>query len=89
LEEEESRFRVHLSDGVHDFGTLTESVAYAQEIVPGQLEKLAHQAGAAQVEVKMTRHDRTAPVKGGWGNEIYLGTELIFTAVGRPSLDRS
>jgi len=89
LEEEESRFRVHLSDGVHDFGTLTESVAYAQEIVPGQLEKLAHRAGAAQVEVKMTRHDRTAPVKGGWGNEIYLSTELTFTAVGRPSLDRS
>jgi N-methylhydantoinase A/oxoprolinase/acetone carboxylase beta subunit len=89
LEEEESRFRVHLSDGVHDFGTLTESVAYAQKIVPGRLEQLAHQAGAAQVEVKMTRQDRTAPVKGGWGSEIYLSTELIFTAVGRPSLDMS
>jgi len=88
LEEEGALFRVHLPSGIHDFPTLTDSVAYAQEVVPGHLERLALQAGAQQVEIKMTRKDRTAPVKGGWNNEIYLSTELTFTAVGRPSLAR-
>jgi hypothetical protein len=86
--DEEARFRLHLPDGVHDFDTLTESVAYAQQVVPGQVEALARQAGADQVEIKVVREDRTAPVKGGWGSEIYLGTELTFTAMGRPSLAR-
>ncbi len=86
LEEEEAAFRVHMPDGVHDFVTLEESVVYAQKMVPSRLEELALRAGADQVEVKMARKDRVAPVKGGWGSEIFLSTELTFTAVGRPSL---
>ncbi len=46
---------------------------------------LARQAGAAQVEVQMTRQDRRVDVRAGWGDQLYLGTELIFTAAGRPS----
>ncbi len=88
LDEDDALFRVHLADGVHDFATLEESVAYAKRVVPRQLEIVARQAGADQVEVKMARVDRTAPVKGNWGSEIYLSTVLTFTAVGRPSLAR-
>lgn len=88
LDEDDAPFRVHLADGVHDFATLEESVAYAKRVVPRQLEIVARQAGADQVEVKMARVDRTAPVKGNWGSEIYLSTVLTFTAVGRPSLAR-
>jgi N-methylhydantoinase A/oxoprolinase/acetone carboxylase beta subunit len=84
--DQESSFRLHLPDGVRDFDTLEQSIAYAQQVVPGQLEALARQAGADQVEVKMAREDLTAPVKGGWGREIFLRTQLTFTAVGRPSL---
>jgi N-methylhydantoinase A/oxoprolinase/acetone carboxylase beta subunit len=86
LDEDSAQFRVHLPDGVHDFGTLEESVAYAERVVPGRLEELARQAGAAQAEIKMVREDRTAPVKGNLVNDIYLSTVLTFTAVGRPSL---
>jgi N-methylhydantoinase A/oxoprolinase/acetone carboxylase beta subunit len=88
LEEEGEFYRVHLPDGIHDFSTLEESVAYAQAVVPDYMEGLARQAGAQQVEIKMARKDRTAPVKGGWGLEIFLSTELTFTAAGRPSLAR-
>jgi len=35
--------------------------------------------------VRMARTDRQAKVAAGWGQEIFLGAELIFTAVGRPS----
>jgi len=79
------RFRLHLPDGVHDFGDLEQAVRHAQQVMLPHAEALAQQAGAEQVEVRMARTDRRAEVGGGWGEEIYLGTELIFTAVGRPS----
>jgi hypothetical protein len=88
MEGDSTSFRAHLPDGVVDFDTLAESVRYAESVVPGQLEALTRQAGADQVEVQMVREDHSAPVKGGWGQEIHLHTELIFTAAGRPSLAR-
>ncbi len=86
MDSSDSSFRVHLFDGVHDFDDLEEAVAYAQKFVPEQLEVLARKAGADHVEVKMERQDQIAPIN--WGGEIYLSTELHFTAVGRPSLVR-
>jgi N-methylhydantoinase A/oxoprolinase/acetone carboxylase beta subunit len=88
LDSLKSLFRVHLSDGVHDFTDLEAGVAYAQAVVPEQLAALARQAGADQVEVKMVRQDNIAPIKPDWGGELYLDTELTFTAIGRPSLAR-
>ncbi len=78
-------YRLLLPDGVRDFDTLEEAVAHAQQVVPERLRALTRQAGADQVEVKVERVDRRAPVRMGWGEEIYLGTDLTFTAVGRPS----
>jgi len=82
----DGRLRLHLSDGVHDFATVEEGVAYAQQVVPARLGALAQQAGADQVEVQMERIDQHVPVGAGWGEELYLGTKLTFTAVGRPRL---
>jgi len=79
------RFRLHLPDGVHDFVRLEQAVHYAQQAMFPYVEALARQAGAGQVEVQMSRTDHRARVAAGWGQEIYLGTELIFKAVGRPS----
>jgi N-methylhydantoinase A/oxoprolinase/acetone carboxylase beta subunit len=81
-------FRLYLPDGTHDFGTLEEAVGYAQKVVPERLETIARQAGADHVEVQSVRQDRVSPVDVEWGREIYLETELMFTAVGRPSLVR-
>jgi N-methylhydantoinase A/oxoprolinase/acetone carboxylase beta subunit len=81
----EQHFRLHLPDGVRDFATVEESVAYAQQIVPTRLKALARQAGAEQIEVQTIRVDRNVPAMAGWGQHVYLGTELTFKAVGRPS----
>ncbi|MDY7078956.1 MAG: hydantoinase/oxoprolinase family protein [Chloroflexota bacterium] len=78
-------FRLHLPDGVRDVSTVEEGVTCAQEILSTQLLTLARQAGADQVEVRMTRVDQNAPVRGEWGQQVYLGTRLTFTAVGRPA----
>ncbi len=79
------QFRLHLPDGVHDFADLEQAVGHAQRVMSAHVEALAHQAGAGQVEVRMARADRQARAAAGWGQQVYLGTELIFTAVGRPS----
>jgi N-methylhydantoinase A/oxoprolinase/acetone carboxylase beta subunit len=86
--DEEACYRAHLPQGIRDYPTLEEAVRGATEAVSAQLEEQAHRAGADQVEVKITREDRYAPIRGGWGDEIFLETELVLTAVGRPSLAR-
>jgi N-methylhydantoinase A/oxoprolinase/acetone carboxylase beta subunit len=83
------RFRLHVADGIRDFGTVEEGVAYARRTVPEQLKMLAREAGANHVEVRVRRVDRSAPVRSGWGERVYLETQLTFTAVGRPRPARS
>jgi len=87
--EAERRFRLYLPDGVRDFATLEEAVVHAQQVAPEQVRARARQAGAEHIEVQVERVDRNAPVRMGWGADIYLGTDLTFTAVGRPSPARS
>jgi len=82
--EGDGHFRLHLPDGVRDFASVEEGVAFAQQAVTERLKAQAQQAGAYQVEVRMSRVDRNVPVRAGWGQEVYLGTQLTFTAVGRP-----
>jgi len=77
--------RLHLPEGVTDFRNLEEAIATAQERMQPWMEAQARQAGAGQIEVHMDRRDEKVMVKAGWGDELYLGTELIFTAAGRPS----
>ena len=77
--------RLHLPEAMHDFRRLEEAVAFAQEQMIPWMQERARQAGARQVEVHMVRRDSEVPVRLGWGDRIYLGTELTFTAVGRPS----
>jgi N-methylhydantoinase A/oxoprolinase/acetone carboxylase beta subunit len=81
----ESAVRLHLTDGVRDFRSPELAAAYAQQVIGAQIEAMARQEGADQVEVRMTRIDQWAPVAIGLNQQIYLGTELQFTAAGRPS----
>ncbi len=78
-------FRLHLPDGIHDFHALEKAVEYAEKIMPKQLRELAQKVGAKQVEIQVDRKDQNARIGAGWDTTIYLGTDLIFTAVGRPS----
>ncbi len=84
----ESRVRLHLPDGVHDFAQVEAAVQYAQAVMLPWVEALATQAGAEQVVTQMTRYDQIAPVAGTVGGEVYLGTELTFIATGRPRVAR-
>jgi N-methylhydantoinase A/oxoprolinase/acetone carboxylase beta subunit len=86
--DEEGGVRLHLPDGVHDFTGVEAAVTYAQQTMPAHVEALAREAGAEHIEVRVSRHDHTAMTRGGF-QEIYLGSELSFTAAGRPSPARA
>ncbi len=79
-------FRLHLPEGSKDFLDLELAVEHAKDCMLPRAKDLAQQAGADQVEIKMDRNDNRAKVMGQ--QEIYLGTELVFTALGRPSIAR-
>lgn len=83
--DEEGHVRLHLPDGVRDFPNVRTAVSHAEQVMPGRVEALARAAGAEQVEVRVTRVDQTASVKGSARQRVYLGSELTFVAAGRPS----
>jgi N-methylhydantoinase A/oxoprolinase/acetone carboxylase beta subunit len=78
-------FRAYLPDEVVDFADLEAATEHARQVAVPLLQDQARQAGAGQTEVQMTRTDRTAP-DGYGGGEIYVESELVFTAVGGPGL---
>jgi N-methylhydantoinase A/oxoprolinase/acetone carboxylase beta subunit len=80
-------FRLHLKKGSKDFIDLEKAVQHARKYMLPRAKKLAQQAGAEQVEIKMNRTDKRAKVRGH--EDVYLGTQLIFTAFGRPSIGQN
>jgi N-methylhydantoinase A/oxoprolinase/acetone carboxylase beta subunit len=75
----ERKFRAHLPDGVKDFTELEEAVESVKRDLSVSIEKVSRNSGALNPSILMERNDRI--VQG-----IYLDTELLFTATGRPAL---
>ncbi|NIS70760.1 MAG: hypothetical protein GTO12_18005 [Proteobacteria bacterium] len=79
------RVRVYLHQGVWDFEDLEKADDFARKEIAPWLVDEAQKAGAVHVEIKVTRQDRNFSVdRSEDGESIYLGSELNFTAVGRP-----
>ena len=85
-QEDEGSFRVHFPDGVMDFQGLAEALEYGEKRGSLMAVERARRAGAEDVRVQVARHDQSAPVATGWGEELYLRTILEVTATGRPRL---
>jgi N-methylhydantoinase A/oxoprolinase/acetone carboxylase beta subunit len=83
--EADQAYRAYLPDGVRDFSGVEEAVTYAREAASEHIRRLAQRAGAHHIELQIERIDRVAPVQVDWGKDIYVETELVFTAAGRPS----
>ena len=67
-----------------DFDGVEEAVQYAHRHMTLLAEEKARQSGAEHVQVQVIRKDKKAKAKGN--KEVYLETELIFMALGRPSM---
>jgi N-methylhydantoinase A/oxoprolinase/acetone carboxylase beta subunit len=81
-----SVYRVHLPSEVRVFRQLEDAVECAQEVAAEKVEELARRAGASEAKVQVKRKDQILRDRRGLADEIYLGTEVIATAVGRPRM---
>jgi len=82
---EEEAFRVHHAEGVRDFPELEEAVRYGKERAAAEAESKARKAGSAGFEVRVERRDTRARATEG---EVFVETEILATAVGRPRFGR-
>ncbi len=81
--DDDSGFRVHLPIGIHDFHGLEEAAAYAMEEASLLAQAQAQRAGAVNVQVQTRREDHIIRLQG---EDVYFGSEVTATAVGRPRL---
>jgi N-methylhydantoinase A/oxoprolinase/acetone carboxylase beta subunit len=84
--QDEEGYRLHLPDGVADVATLADAVALAERRGRAAGAAAARRAGAQEITVTVERHDQSAPVAYGWGDEVHVQTTLTVTATGRPRL---
>lgn len=76
--ESPKKFRAHLPNRVKDFLDLEEAVAYTMRDVSDFIDKSSEKSGAESFSTQTEREDKI--VQG-----IYLFTEILFTATGRPA----
>jgi N-methylhydantoinase A/oxoprolinase/acetone carboxylase beta subunit len=79
-----SAYRVHLPSEMRQFPELEAAVECAEDVAREKAEELALRAGARETKVHVKRKDQVLRDKRGLADEIYLGTEVTATAVGRP-----
>jgi N-methylhydantoinase A/oxoprolinase/acetone carboxylase beta subunit len=79
-----SAYRVHLPSEMRQFGQLSAAVACAEAVAREKAEELALRAGAGEAKLHLKREDQVLRDKRGLADEVYLGTEVTATAVGRP-----
>lgn len=84
--DEGSIFKVHLPFGVKDFPGLEAAVACAEKEAHRTAKARAQQAGADDIQVNVERRDRIISGLDNGVGEIYIDTEVVATAVGRPHL---
>jgi N-methylhydantoinase A/oxoprolinase/acetone carboxylase beta subunit len=81
-----SVYRAHLPGEVRVFPHLEEAVACAKDEAAEAVGELARRAGAIEAKVDVKREDQILRDRRGLADEIYLGTEVTATAVGRPRM---
>jgi N-methylhydantoinase A/oxoprolinase/acetone carboxylase beta subunit len=82
---EGEQLRVYLPTGAQDYLTLEDAITHTRETMLAHVEKLATEAGGEQIETHVNQRDFWIPVKGAPTQKLYMGSELTFSAVGRPS----
>ncbi|MEH6647812.1 hydantoinase/oxoprolinase family protein [Sulfitobacter sp.] len=77
----EGKFRVHLHEGPQDFGDADSALARLEEVLRERAMLAAEAAGAADIQVNVSRDVRTAGVES---REVFIEAEITVEASGRP-----
>ncbi len=79
-------FRAFLPEGIRDFPDLEEAVEAAQEVAQNAARERAILAGAQTVQLNTNRRDHIVQAGSGGLEKVFIETEIIASAVGRPRL---
>lgn len=83
---EHERLRVHLPDTILDLDyDIEAAVSLAREETTAWLAERSQDVGAIRTDITVDREDRLVAFDGRDDEPLYLGTELTFTAIGRPA----
>ncbi len=77
----EGKFRVHLQDGPRDFGDKESAMDMLETALRDTAESDARDAGAADIQVSVTRDIRKAGVES---REVFIEATITVEATGRP-----
>jgi N-methylhydantoinase A/oxoprolinase/acetone carboxylase beta subunit len=77
----EGKYRVHLADGPVDFGDQTSALARLEEALQRAALAQATDAGAADIQIRVSRDIRTAGVEA---REVFVEATVTVEATGRP-----
>jgi len=77
----EGKFRVHLPTGPQDFGDQDSAVSALETVLKDQAIADAKAAGAADIQVTVTRDIRVAGVEA---REVFVEAQIVVEASGRP-----
>jgi N-methylhydantoinase A/oxoprolinase/acetone carboxylase beta subunit len=83
---DQAGYRVHTPEEVHYTDELADAIQYAEARGRELALELAQRAGAHDIRLQVQRCDHRAPIADGWGDDVYIGSELTATAIGRPRL---
>ncbi|QUJ76093.1 hydantoinase/oxoprolinase family protein [Sulfitobacter albidus] len=81
----EGRYRVHLAEGPEDFGDEAGALARLEEVLRARARAAAEAAGAADIQVSVTRDIRRAGVEE---REVFVEASVTVEAAGRPRVAR-
>ena len=84
-DQETGMFRLHLPQGVEEFLELEEAVERAKNVAGAALLEEARKAGSDAPNLSVERIDQEADLGVSYDETLYLGTELVFRASGRPA----
>jgi N-methylhydantoinase A/oxoprolinase/acetone carboxylase beta subunit len=81
---DEMHYRMHAPSGIQEFANLEQAAEAAEREARTLAEAHARDAGAVEVRVEVERNDTIA--KGKDGTQVFIESEIIATALGRPRL---
>ena len=77
----EGKFRVHLVTGPADFGDAEAALAHLENILRGAAAQAATEAGAEDIQLRVSRDVRTAGVEA---RDVFVEAQVTVEATGRP-----
>ena len=78
---EEGVFRLYMADAPNDFTSLDAAVSFSEQALTADARRRAIEAGAGDIEIRLSRKDNAAIVEG---REILVDCLVKATASGRP-----